>query len=253
MKMTSRRIRQVMWSSVAALALTGGGQATAAPLVVNGGFEAGLAGWTRVDAPGSDGMFLIQTGTSSPLSGQTVPAPPEGVRAAMSDAQGPGAHVLYQDVLVPTSIGTALLEFDLFVGNRAIAFFTPSPATLDFTPALNQQARVDILRAGTNPFSVLPSDVLQNVFQTNPGNPLVSGYSTFTIDLTALLMASAGQTLRLRFAEVDNVAAFQLGVDQVSLETDATAIPEPTTILLLAAGIAALRLRQFTSGRRESR
>ena len=54
-----------------------------------------------------------------------------------------------------------MLTFDLFIGNRAGAFFTPSPASLDFsTPVLNQQARVDILRVGTGPFSVSSSDVL---------------------------------------------------------------------------------------------
>jgi len=65
----------------------------------------------------------------------------------MTDALGPGAHVLYQDFTVPTApIGIGTLMFELFIGNRAGTFF--SPATLDFsTPALNQQARVDILLA----------------------------------------------------------------------------------------------------------
>jgi hypothetical protein len=78
-----------------------------------------------------------------------------------------------------------------------------------------------------------------NLYQTNVGDPLVSGYSTLTYDLTALMSANAGQTLRLRFAETDNVYIFQLGVDNITLDTT-TAIPEPASLLLLGTGLAAL-------------
>src|SRR5690348_5469485 len=84
----------------------------------NGGFEAGLTGWTVVNEIGSDGTFFSQTGTASPVNGDTVPVPPQGVRAAMTDAEAGGSHVLYQDIVVPASLGTTLLTFDLFVGNR---------------------------------------------------------------------------------------------------------------------------------------
>ena len=103
--------------------------------------------------------------------------------------------------------------------------------------AFNQQARVDILLAGTDPFSVAGANVLLNVFQTNPGDPLVSGYTTYTANLSSLLAAHTGQTLRLRFAETDNVNFFQLGVDKVSLT-----VPEPTSILLLGTGFGGLLL-----------
>jgi hypothetical protein len=156
----------------------------------------------------------------------------------MSDAQGPGSHVLYQDFIVPSVVSSAVLSFDLFIGSRAGGFFTPSPESLDFsTPLLNQQARVDLLRAGTDPFSVAASDLLANLIQTNPGDPLVSGYTFHSSDLSALLAAHAGETLRLRFAETDNVFTFQLGVDNVSLVTES--IPEPHSLLLLAAVLAA--------------
>jgi len=222
------------------LALVAAAPARAVPLIVNGGFESGFTGWTVADAIGSDGTFFLQSGTASPINSDPVPAPPGGSFAAMSDAQGPGSHVLYQDFNVPASPGTAVLSFDLFIGNRADEFFTPSPPSLDFsTPALNQQARVDIMLAGTDPFSVMASDVLLSLFQTNPGDPLISGYASYSADLTALVNANAGQTLRLRFAETDNVFTFQLGVDNVSLETQAV-VPEPTSWLLLATGLGAL-------------
>lgn len=236
---TIGQIRMLTCTAALVMALGAAAPARAVPLITNGGFEAGFIGWTRVDALGSEGTFFLQSGTASPVNGDPVPAPPGGTTAAMTDAQGPGSHVLYQDFVVPASPGSAVLTFDLFIGNRADAFFTPSPASLDFsTPALNQQARVDILLAGTDPFSVSPSDVLLPLLQTNPGDPLISGYTSHSTDLTALLAASAGQTLRLRFAETDNVFIFQLGVDNVSLETQA--VPEPGTWLLLGAGLAGL-------------
>jgi len=220
------------------LATAGPRPARAASLITNGGFEGGFTGWTRDNQTGSDGMFLLQTGTVSPVSGTTVPPPPNGTSAAMTDANGPGTHVLYQDFsfLVPATDVTAVLSFSLFIGNRADRFAVPGAATgLDFsTPTLNQQARVDIITTTANVFSVAAADVLQNAYQTRVGDPLVSGYSTLTVDLSSLLNSRRGQTLRLRFAETDNVNAFQFGVDNVSL---LTSVPEPTGVVMLGTGL----------------
>jgi len=207
------------------------------PLILNGGFESGLTSWTRASQLGSEGDFFLQSGTLSPVFGTPVPPPPGGTFAAMTDALGPGSHVLYQDFVVPTS--SAALTFSLFIGNRAGFFATP--ASLDFsTPALNQQARVDIVKAGTDPFSVASADVLLNLYQTKVGDPLVSGYTSLNFNLNSLFSANVGQTLRLRFAEVDNVSPFQLGVDNVSLESPAAAVPEPATLLSLGASLLVL-------------
>src|SRR5436305_5533066 len=120
-----------------------------AALITNGGFETGLTGWARNDQVGSDGTFSVQTGTLSPVNGFTVPPPPGGTRAAMTDSAGPGSHVLLQTFMTAAPVATASLEFDLFVGNRADAFSTPSTLAFD-TPTLNQQARVDILAPGSD-------------------------------------------------------------------------------------------------------
>jgi hypothetical protein len=203
-------------------------------LITNGGFETGFSSWTRASRLGSEGNWFQQSGTTSPVNGFAVPAPPGGANAAMTDAGGPGSHVLYQDFVVPMTLGVSTLRFDLYIQNRANDFF--SPATLDFaTPTLNQQFRADILTASSDPFSVTVGDVLMNVYQTMPGHALVSGWVTVTVDLTSLLASHAGQTLRLRFAEVDNVNFLVVGVDNVSL-----VVPEPSTISFLIGGLGLL-------------
>src|SRR5262249_2849818 len=108
----------------------------------------------------------------------------------------------------------------------------------------NQQARVDILKGSSAPFSVGRGDVLLNVLQTHPGDPAFSGYSTVTQDLTSLLSAHQGETLRLRFAEVDTEFFFLFGVSNVSLSTTAAMNPpEPGSLTL--AGLALLGTAGF--------
>jgi hypothetical protein len=226
------------WKHAVVAAALGSAAAASPAQIVNGGFEAGLTGWTVVDQAGSEGTFLVQTGTSTPLSGVAVPPPPEGTVAATSDSLGgPGSHLLLQDFIVPTDVTTATLSFQLLV--RSDAEFV-TPGHLDFaTPDLNQQVRVDLLAPSADPFS---TTVLQTLFQTQPGDPLVSGYTLHQFDVAGLLQAHAGQTLRLRFAEVDNVFFLNAGVDAVNLAINAAPIPEPATAWMLLLGIGGLAL-----------
>lgn len=230
---TSLTTKIFCFSALLALALATSARAD----IINGGFESGFTGWTIADQLGSEGTFWIQTGTLSPVNGDAVPSPPGPTHAAMTDAQGPGSHVLYQDFTVGSAFTQALLNFDLFIGNRSDAFVTPN--TLDFsTPALNEQARVDILAPGADPFSVAAADVLLNVFRTNVGDPLVSGYTSHSMDITSLLNSHVGQSLRLRFAETDNVFIFQYGVDNVSLRDQV--VPEPSYWLMTSCAFIAV-------------
>jgi len=229
-----------------------------ASTIVNGGFETGFSSWVRVDQLGSEGTFALQSGLASPVNADPVPAPPSGTRAAMSDGAGPGAHVLYQDFLATPGAtpGGQTLSFDLFIGNRGDRFATP--ASLDFALTntngaltLNQQVRVDLLRAGADPFSVAAADVLLSLYASQVGDSLVSGYRTFASDVGAVLGAHSGELLRLRFAETDNLAQLQLGVDNVAIGI--SAIPEPASTALLAVGMAALFARRSRGARGDRR
>jgi len=219
------------------------GAASLAAQVVNGGFETNggagtntFAGWTVVDQAGGAGSWYAQTGTGSPLNGFPVPAPPEGVFAAMTDTVNPGSHVLYQDIVVPSTGGQ--LSFGFTLSNQAAGFI--SPPTLDYTAGPNQQFRVDVMNPGA-PVTDVGAGVLLNVFQTNPGDLLVSPYEY----VTASLSAFAGQTVRLRFAEVDNQLFFNAGVDNVQVGQSIPTLSFPMLAslgVLLAAG-AAWKLR----------
>ena len=241
-----KSVSKTTWLGVV-LAFAVAAQAQGQNLINNGGFETGFSGWTRASRVGSEGNWFQQSGTTSPVNGFAVPAPPGGANVAMHDANGPGSHVLYQDFVVPFTLGVSTLRFDLYIQNRATDFF--SPATLDFgTPTLNQQFRADLLSASADPFSVSVGDVLMNIYQTQPGNPLVSGWVTITMDVSSVLAGRGGQTLRLRFAEADNVNFLIVGVDNVSL-----VVPEPGTISFLVGGLGLLGAAVIRKRRRSLR
>lgn len=216
--------------------------------VANPGFEInGGAGtpvfsdWTVVDfdgggetakgdggGGGGPGTWLVQTGSSSPGNGFPVNPPPGGDFAAMTDQAAPGSHVLYQDFVVPPGGGT--LTFDLFISNAANDFI--SPPTLDPFAVPNQQFRADLMSPAADVFDV-GAGVLANLYQTNPGDPLVSGYTTISTDVSAF----AGQTVRLRFAEVDNQFFFNVGIDNVTLIGAQQVSPVPSLGLLGLLGM----------------
>ncbi len=230
--------------------------ASAAEFVVNGSFETNggantntFAGWTVSDQTGGSGSFYAQTGTMSPppVAG-TVPAPPAGSFAAMSSQGFPGSHILYQDITLPAG-GPIAFSAMVYVNNHAGTFATP--ASLDYTVTPNQQARIDIMTT-SSAITDVGAGVLLNLYQTKVGDPAVSGYTSISADLTPF----AGQTVRLRIAEVDNGGNFNFGVDGVSVISTATAqaIPSLSTwaliglgIVVLAIGLVAVRARRSTT------
>ncbi|MEP0871266.1 tandem-95 repeat protein [Trichocoleus desertorum AS-A10] len=186
----------------------------AAATVVNGNFETGnLNGWTVVNQSGSSGSFYIQNGQSSPYSGFSVPS--SGSYAAMADQGSPGSHLLYQDIYLSADGLVPTLNFSLFIGNRAEAFYTPNSMSYSTYP--NQQFRVDLLNPSfSNFFGTATDGVLANVFQTIVGSPAVfSNYQSYSFNLTPF----AGSTVRLAFRSVETNYFFQVGVDNVAINS----------------------------------
>jgi hypothetical protein len=182
-------------------------------LIENGSFETGdFTSWTTFDAPNSAGGFIVSADTIMPTSTLVVLEPPDSTYAAITDQGGGGTHVLYQDVSLPAN-RSAALHATIYLLNTATDYVIAATGGLAFDGgAANQQFRVDVMNPAAGVTDV-GTGVLLNVYQTQPGDPLVSGYITLTADLTPL----AGQTVRIRFAEVDNQNFFHAGVDAVDV------------------------------------
>jgi Ca2+-binding RTX toxin-like protein len=189
-----------------------------AATVVNGDFETGtLSGW-QLDNSGDPGnSWFAYSGTTSPLFGVPIPAPPQGTFGAITDQSNPGRHLLYQDVSLEPGRAHTL---SLYVYYRTSASIT-SPDNLDFSGGPNQQYRIDVMNPSAALTSVAAGDILLNVFRTNTGDPTSLPPTVMSADLTPF----AGQTVRLRFAEVDNQDPFQAGTDAVAISSLA---PAPT-------------------------
>lgn len=244
-------------SVFAALLLSFCGSALGVELVVNGTFESNggvntsiLTGWTVTDQnqAGSSGSWFAQSGTSAPAgSVLTVAAPPQGTFAAMTTQDGEGSHILSQNITIPSG-APATFSARVYVNNTATAWSTP--ASLDYTVNPNQQFRIDLMTTGSA-LTDMGAGILQNLYKTSVGDPLVSGYNLITVDVSAF----AGQTVRLRLAEVDNQSYISTGADVVSIQSGlaAAVTPVPTlseyamlllaTLLLGFGGIAARRRR----------
>lgn len=173
-------------------------------LIVNGSFEANsggttFTGWSEFNS--GNGNWVVQSGPSS-----VGFAPPDGSFGAMSTQGGPGTHILYQDVTLPPQGAT--LSFS--IASRTFAAFR-TPLSLVHTTFPNQQFRVDVANPANVITTLSPSDVM--LYRTNVGDPTIFAFKRLSFDLAAF----GGQTIRLRFTEVDNQGNFWLGLDYVTL------------------------------------
>jgi hypothetical protein len=195
---------------VATAALAAPAGATAA-IVVNGDFETGtLAGWTQVNNPSGNGEWRVYSGSSGEIP------PPAGIYAAATFQDFVGSHILYQDVALEPGYSHQL---SLVAYYRTEApMVTPQPNTLssgndEKGPPENEQYRIDVMNPAAPVDSVDPANILATLLATKTGDPSELGPTTFSADLTPF----AGQTVRLRLAEVDNLAPLRAGVDAVSI------------------------------------
>jgi uncharacterized protein DUF4214 len=189
-------------------AVSGAAQCT----FVNGDFETTtLNGWAIQNNTTFHANWYNYTGTTTPFTGHPISAPPApGTQAAVTDQDGPATTVMFQDVVIPNTT-FASLSFFLAYNNTNTTFVTLP--TLAYTG--NQQFRIDVITTTANIESVAAGDVLANLYQSKPGDPLVISPTLFTYDLSAF----AGQTVRLRFAEAVGISFFLVAVDQVCLKS----------------------------------
>ena len=232
---TRNVVRNVIMRSILAISFLFAAALNGQNLIVNGGFEQNggvgtnsFNGWTVVDQSGGSGSWFAQTG-NLPLpktyrcTDDSVDAPPSGF-AAMTTQSERGSHLLYQDVTIPATASKVTLSFDLFISS-SVGFSTPP--SLDYLVKPNTQVRVDVMDPAAPVFDA-GSGVLANVYQTKLGDVKYSPYQTFISDLTPFV----GRTVRLRFAQVDNVDCFNAGVDNVAINVTScpSAAPAPFTI-----------------------
>lgn len=203
--------------------------ATAAT-VINGDFETGtFSGWQLLNPDGgSEDSWYVYSGTNppGPTEIEAVTPPPGGNFAAVTSQGGPGAHFLYQDVALEPFYSHQLSLIAYYRSDETL--ITPGSGTLDPGTPENQQYRIDVMNPAAPIESVNPADILATVFATKTGDPQELGPITLTADLTPF----AGQIVRLRFVEVDNLGYFAASTDNVSIlstpPSNVVALGKPT-------------------------
>ena len=180
-----------------------------AAIVTNGDFETGsLSGWQTQNT--GSGWFAY-SGTASPTNARPIAAPPQGSFAAVTDQSSQGTRILYQDVALEPGQTHTLSLYVYYKSNSAIAH--PATDSLDYFVVPNQQYRIDVMKPSAPLTSINPADILLPIFRTATGDPTTLAPTMMTADLTPF----AGQTVRLRFAEVDGAGFFNASTDAVSI------------------------------------
>jgi len=206
--MVRNPVRAVLRTSMpllAAFAVIVSGVAQAAPVVTNGGFESRMSGWSR-DSAGS-GRWKSYTGAPALCSGPFFP-PVAGTRAAATDALAPGSHILHQEIWVPDD-ARRLKMWVYYVSTAPIT----TANTLDHTGPPVLQYRVDILKPTARVDTMNAGKILGTPFANVNGDPMVVGPIPISFNLRPL----RGEDVRLRFAEVSNLACFNAAVDGVKV------------------------------------
>jgi Ca2+-binding RTX toxin-like protein len=208
------RLVRVCAAVAAALTVLALASSTRAATLANGDFETGsFSNWQVQDLNNvnSASTWYVYSGTAAPLFGAPIAAPPQGTFAAVTDQADPGEHFLYRDVSLETGQTHTLSLYVYYISQQPIV----SPDTFDVTGGPNQQYRIDVIRPTAAIDSLNPADVLLTIFRTQTGDSQSLPPTLMSADLTPF----AGQTVRLRFAEVDNQGPFWASTDAVAINS----------------------------------
>ncbi len=233
---------------------------------MNGNFATGdFSGWTLTnqknpfDLANANSFYIGTPSADTPaingITFSTAANPLGGSYYAVSTSDLPGAHALLQNFGVPLSAQKITLSWQMFVNDQSGIGPVIDASGLDYltggitdpltgAPLDNQHARVDLLRIGASDLSTNTGDVIHNFYLgvDNPGNAPPNPYLSYAFDITPYV--TPGLTYRLRWAEVDNLSALNVGVDNVSVLASPNAVPEPgplSLLLGLAFGFAVWR------------
>ena len=229
------------------MALSYGPAAGADDLIVNGNFKTGdFEGWTTDDLTQCEGNWLIYSGNATPSTGIEILPPPSGGFAAVTDEieLEPCSLLLYQDIEVPGGAGDVLCSAVVYVRNLNNDYIIGNG--LDISPNKNQQYRVDLMDPDA-PLYDIGAGVIENLFQTLPGDPQSIGYTTLEFELTDF----AGQTVRLRAASVNNEGQLFSAIDEVTcLTAGSHAIPALSEWGMIAAAAGLMMVGVFFAVKR---
>lgn len=230
MKNTGKRL--LFWAAsigLAALPI----QAETVPLITDGGFENGAAGWfvTSTADPQDAGWGLGVVGQPTPISFQETSAEGGGENIyAIADQAIVSTMALYQPFTVPAGATSVKFGFDMFVNDYALQ--------LGVNP--DQVVRVDIMEGNASPLDQIG---VFNAFLGNAGGPLPSPFASYEFEVLPLLETDREYIVRF-YANV-GVAILNVGVDNVYV--NAEFVPEPSAgslgLIGLLGGIAARRRR----------
>lgn len=185
-----------------------------AATVVNGDFNDGLNGWTTENA--GDGLWASNADCNG-----------TGVCYGSATNMGDSAGVMYQDVaLEPGQPHELSLSFKAIIVGGGFNWTPSSPPELQRSggsPLIStEEARIDVMPAGANPWSIDPADILGTVFAVEGGTSTVYDWQTKTFDLSPW----AGQTVRLRFGWTMGQQYLDFYIDNVRIY-DPTPPPPP--------------------------
>ncbi|HJZ36740.1 MAG TPA: hypothetical protein VJ204_10780 [Solirubrobacterales bacterium] len=214
-----RNFSRAVLLAIVALLLAAGAASAAGP--AEGGFENGLAAWTKTSFYGNT-EWTAQTKADAEAEFETTLPTAIGPYVAATEYDGNDTAILAQTFALPAASNLNLSLYLFY--ESATPTVVPTPNTLfvkpsEGEPGGNQQVRVDVLKANAPLESLSPNDILATLYASPAGGPEVLEPTLLSADLSQF----AGQTVTLRIANATSDGEMRVGVGDVSL----TATPLP--------------------------
>ncbi len=210
---TFRNFSRSVLLAIAASLLAAGSAGAAGP--AEGGFESGLAAWTKTSFYGNTEWTARTTAAAEGEFGFKAPLPAAvGRYVAVTGYGDNDTAILSQPFALPTASTLGLSLYLFYKSDAPIA--VPAPDTLFVKPfgeGGNQQVRVDVLKANAPLESVSPNDILATLYASTAGGAEVLEPTLLSADLSQF----AGQTVILRIADATSDGEMNVGVGAVAL------------------------------------